>query len=262
MTDRVVMEVREGVADVRLNRPDKLNALDEGQYRAIADTIAAIGARSDIRCVVLSGEGRAFSVGIDLGRLADSPALRDLMPRTHGEANLFQQSAWGWRTLRVPVIAAVHGYAFGAGCQLMLGADVRIAAPATEVSIMEMRWGLIPDVAGMALLRGLVREDHLRDIILTGRRIKADEAAAIGLVTRVADDPHAEAMAMARDIAGSSPDAVRAAKRLLNLPWETDNASLLLAESAEQQALLASANHQEAVRAGLEKRPPVFSDPE
>lgn len=260
MTDRVIMTVSDGVADVRLNRPEKLNALDEVQYDAIAANIAAIAARRDIRCVVLSGAGRAFCVGIDLDRLGASPALHDLMPRTHGPANLFQQSAWGWRTLPVPVIAAVHGYAFGAGCQIMLGADMRIVAPDAELSLMEMRWGLVPDVAGMALTRGLIREDRLRDIVFTGRRIRGEEAVEIGLATRLAPDPHAAAMEIARGIAASSPDAVRAAKRLLNLPWETDNATMLLEESREQQILLKSANHAEAVRAGLEKRTPRFED--
>ncbi|KMS53237.1 crotonase/enoyl-CoA hydratase family protein [Sphingobium cupriresistens] len=257
---RVVMTVTDGVADVRFNRPDKLNALDEAQFHAVAAIIAQIGARRDIRCVVLSGEGRAFSVGVDLDSLAHAPALRNLMPRTHGIANLFQQAAWGWRTLPVPVIAAVHGYALGAGCQIMLGADIRFCAPDTDISVMEMRWGLVPDVAGMALLRGLVRQDHLREIIFTGRRYKGAEAEKIGLVTHLAADPHAEAIAMANEIAASSPDAMRAAKRLLNLPWETTQADMLLAESREQEVLLASDHHAEAVDAGRNKRAAVFRD--
>lgn len=257
---RVLMTVTDGVADVRLNRPDKLNAIDEAQFRAIADTIADIAARRDIRCVVLSGEVRAFSVGIDLDSLANAPALRDLMPRTHGAANLFQQCAWGWRTLPLPVIAAVHGYAFGAGCQIMLGADIRFCAPDTDISVMEIHWGLIPDVAGMVLLRGLVREDRLREIIFTGRRYTGAGASEVGLVTHLAADPHAEAMAMARAIADSSPDAMRAAKRLLNLPGAISDGDLLLAESREQEVLLASDNHAEAVRAGRDKRAPVFKN--
>jgi enoyl-CoA hydratase/carnithine racemase len=258
--ERMTLSLADGVADVRLNRPDKLNALDEAQYEAIAHTIAEIEGRRDIRCVVLSGEGRAFSVGIDLDRLGQSEALRELEKRSHGDANIFQQSAWGWRTLSVPVIAAVTGYAFGAGCQIALGADMRIIAPDAEMSVMEIRWGLVPDVAGMALTRGLIREDRLRDLILTGRRVKGEEAVDLGLATRVAADPHAAAMEAARAIASSSPDAIRAAKRLLGLPWETSDAALLLEESREQQVLLASDNHREAVRAGQEKRAPVYRD--
>jgi enoyl-CoA hydratase/carnithine racemase len=256
----MILTVEGGVADVRLNRPEKLNALDEPQYAAIARTIAEIGARRDIRCVVLSGEGRAFSVGIDLDRLGTSTALRDLMPRSHGEANLFQHSAWGWRTLPIPVIAAVHGYAFGAGCQIALGADMRIVAPDAEMSIMEIRWGLVPDVAGMALTRGLIRDDHRRDLLFTGRRVKGEEAVALGLATRVSADPHTAAMELARSIAASSPDAVRAAKRLLAFPAQTGDAELLLEESREQQILLASDNHREALRAGQERSTPVYRD--
>lgn len=262
MADRVTIAVSEGIADVRFNRPDRLNALDIEQFQAIVDAIAQISARSDIRCVVLSGEGRAFCAGIDLAALSDGDAFGELTERTHGDTNLFQQAAWGWRQMPVPVIAAVNGFALGAGCQIMLGADIRICAPDAEVSIMEMRWGLVPDVAGMALMRGLVREDVQRDIVLTGRRIPAGEAREIGLVTRVADNPHAAAMEMARSIAASSPDAVRAAKRLFNQPWDMTDRDLLMAEAREQQALLHSASHSEAVRAGLEKRSPVFADPD
>lgn len=258
--ERVTMSVTDGVADVRLNRPEKLNAVDEAQFAAIAAVIAEIGERSDIRCVVLSGAGRAFCVGVDLDRLSDSPALRDLMPRTHGAANLFQNSAYGWRTLPVPVIAAVHGYAFGAGCQIMLGADMRIVAPDAEISVMEIRWGLVPDVAGMALMRGLVRDDHQRELVLTGRKVKGAEAVALGLATRVSEDPLAEALKVAHAIAASSPDAVRAAKRLLHLPFTTSDADILLEESREQQILMAGANHAEALRAGRDGRAAVFTD--
>ena len=258
MDSRVVLEIDAGVAELRLNRPDKINSLDVEMFGAIADAIVDISANPAVRCVVLSGEGRGFCAGIDLSALASSPELLDLLPRTHGDANLFQSIAWGWRTCAVPVIAAVHGVAFGAGCQFMLGADLRIAAPDAEIAMMEMRWGLVPDAGGIALLRGLVRDDVARDIVLTGRRMSGVEAAGVGLVTRLSDDPRAEALTLARQIAASSPDAVRAAKRLLNLPSGTSPRDLMLAESAEQQVLLASSNHREALAAGREKRPPQF----
>lgn len=260
MDNRVTINIEAGVADVRLARPEKMNALDIPMFHAISDAIAQVGDRSDVRCVVLSGEGRAFCAGIDLGALATSPELSDLGPRTHGDANLFQNIAWGWRTCPVPVIAAVHGVAFGGGFQLMLGADMRIASPTCDVSMMEMRWGLVPDVAGIALLRGLVREDVARDIVFTGRRMTGAQAAELGLVTRIADDPLAEALDMARAIAASSPDAMRAAKRLLNMPASSSARDLLVAESTEQAALLASANHREALGAAQEKRAPVYRD--
>lgn len=259
MHNRVSVSLESGVAEVRLNRPDKLNALDIDMFRAIGEAIASLSVNGDVRCVVLSGEGRGFCAGADLDALSTAPERRDLLARTYGDANMFQNIAWGWRTCPVPVIAAVHGVAFGAGFQMVLGADIRIAAPDAEVAMMEMRWGLVPDVGGIALLRGLVREDVARDSVFTGRRISGTEAATLGLVTRLADAPRAEALALARQIAGSSPDAMRAAKRLLNLPASSSAGELLLAESTEQEALLASANHQEALTAGRERRAPSFT---
>ncbi len=258
--ERVTLTVADGIADLRLNRPDKMNAFDGAQFMALSARIDEIAGRRDIRCVVLSGEGRAFSVGVDLQALAGDAELRDLMPRTHGEANLFQHCAWGLRTLPVPVIAAVHGFAFGAGCQVMLGADIRIARPDLECAMMEIRWGIAPDMGGIALLRDLVRSDVARDMVFTGRRIGGTEAATLGLVTHLADDPLARAMDMARGIAASSPDAIHAAKRLLDLPRGVDDAAILLEESREQAALMQSANHREALTAGMEKRPPIFTD--
>ena len=182
----------------------------------------------------------------------------DLATRTHGLANDFQQVAWGWRTLPVPVIAAVHGVAFGGGLQIASGADIRIVAPDARLSAMEMKWGIVPDMAGYALWRGNVRDDVLRELIYTAREFGAEEALALGFVTRIAADPHAEAMALARAIAGRNPDAVRAAKRLANL--EADVGTVLLAESREQAALLRSPNQIEAVMANTQKRAPSFTD--
>ena len=260
MDGRISISVEAGVADVRLNRPDKMNALDMAMFHAIDAAMRDLTARRDVRCVVLSGEGRGFCAGIDLAALATAPELKNLEPRTHGNANLFQNIAWGWRTLPVPVIAAVHGVAFGGGFQMMLGADLRISESAAQLSMMEMRWGLVPDVAGMALLHGLVRDDVARDIVLTGRRFSGTEAAQLGVVTRLADDPRGAALELARGMAASSPDAIRAAKRLLNLPPESSAQEILIAESVEQYALLASANHREAMAAAAEKRVPVYRD--
>lgn len=257
---RITIAIEAGIADVRLARPEKINACDRAMFEAIAGAIESLAATPGLRCVVLSGEGRGFCVGIDLETLAGDPALRELAPRTHGDANFVQHAAWGWRNLPVPVIAAVHGFAFGAGFQIMLGADIRIAAPDAELSMMEIRWGLVPDMAGIALLRGLVRDDVAREIIFTGRRLSGEEAAGLGIVTRIAPDPHREAMALARTIAGSSPMAVRAAKRLLNIGPDVDAQAILLAESVEQDKLLASADHAEALAAGREKRAPRFED--
>jgi enoyl-CoA hydratase/carnithine racemase len=260
MTERVTISVENGVADVKFARADKLNALDQGQFEAVCAAIDRLAAMKDVRCVVLSGEGRGFCAGVDLDSLASNPALRDLMPRSHGQANVFQQVAWGWRALPVPVIAAVHGMAFGAGFQIMLGADIRIATADAQLSMMEVRWGLAPDVGGIALLRGLVRGDVARELTYTARKMSGDEAFALGIVTHVDADPHGRAMTLARAIAANSPDAVRASKRLFNLASDAGSGEILLAESREQQVLLASANHAETIAAARERRVAVFTD--
>jgi enoyl-CoA hydratase/carnithine racemase len=256
----VTIGVWDGVADVRLARAEKINALNPALFEAVSDAIAELEKRREVRCVVLSGEGRGFCVGVDLEALAQSDALKTLAPRTHDLANLVQNAAWGWRTLSVPVIAAVHGFAFGAGFQIMLGADIRIAAPDAQFSMMELRWGLVPDVAGIALLRGLVRDDIAREITFTARKFSGEEAATLGLVTRLSPEPRAAALELAREIASASPQAVRAAKRLLNLSRDPGAGEILLAESREQEALLNSAGHAETLVAARERRPPRFAD--
>lgn len=262
MNDRVSTTVTDHVADVRLTRADKMNALDPAMFAAIADAIDALAGRNDVRCVVLSGEGRAFCAGLDMMSMQGGGASAgvDLTARSHGDANLFQQVAWGWRTLPMPVIAAVHGVAFGGGFQIMSGADIRIARPDTRMAIMEMKWGLVPDMAGVALWRTLVRDDLLRELTYTNREFSGSEAAAMGFVTRLADDPLAEALALAKDIAGKNPQAVRGAKRLYNEAADVPGPAVLLAESREQTAVIRTPNQIEAVMANLQKRAPGFAD--
>jgi phage tail sheath protein FI len=184
-----------------------------------------------------------------------------LADRTHGIANAPQQTAWGWRELPVPVIAAVHGVAFGGGLQIALGADIRYVTADVKLSVMEIKWGLVPDMAGIALLRELVRGDVVRELTYSGRIINGHEAVRLGLATWVGDDPLSHAREMARKIARSSPDAIRAAKRLLNRSTDADAAELLLSESREQDRLIGSPNQIEAVRAAMEQRQPEFSAP-
>jgi enoyl-CoA hydratase/carnithine racemase len=184
---------------------------------------------------------------------------RDLTVRTHGLANFPQAAVWGWRQLPVPVIAAIQGVAFGGGFQLALGADMRLLHPEARMSIMEIKWGLIPDMAGTPILASLVRDDILRELTYTGRIFSAQEALSYGLATRICDDPHTAAMALAREIAGRSPHAIRAAKRMLN-NLSVDPGPALLAESVEQQQLIGAPNQLEAVRANMEKRAPRFAD--
>jgi enoyl-CoA hydratase/carnithine racemase len=230
MENRVRLTIDDGVAHVRLNRPDKMNALDPAMFEAMIDTGTQLGQRSDVRAVVLSGEGRAFCAGLDLDRLLAAANGEPLIPsvdltrRTHGIANYVQHLVWLWRELPVPVIAAVHGVAFGGGFQLALGADLRYLAPGTKLAVIEAKWGLVPDMCGTQLMRHLAREDVVRELTYTGRVFSAQDALAYGFATALADDPVGAALSIAYDIAGRNPDAVRAAKRLLNLVATCDAA--------------------------------------
>ncbi|WP_445220864.1 crotonase/enoyl-CoA hydratase family protein [Bradyrhizobium sp. Pa8] len=269
MEERVSVSISEGVADVRLVRADKMNALDQAMFEALVAATDRLSKEKGVRVVVLSGEGRAFCAGLDMGRFAAMKESggngipggenRDLTKRTHGQANFPQQAVWGWRQLPVPVIAAVHGVAFGGGFQLSLGADMRFLSTDARMSVMEIKWGLVPDMAGTPILASLVRDDILRDLTYTGRIFSAQEAMSYGLATRICDDPRATALEVAREIAGKSPDAIRAAKRLLN-NLSVDPGPALLAESVEQQKLIGSANQTEAVRSNLEKRAAKYAD--
>lgn len=269
MENRVSITISEGVADVRLNRADKMNALDAPMFEALVAATERLAHEKGVRVVVLSGEGRAFCAGLDMGRFAAMKEnggngvaggeKRDLTARTHGLANFPQQAVWGWRQLPVPVIAAIHGVAFGGGFQLALGSDMRFVSPDARMSIMEIKWGLVPDMAGTPILASLVRDDILRDLTYTGRIFSAQEALSYGLATRICGDPRADALEVAREIAGKSPDAIRAIKRMLN-NLSVDPGPALLAESIEQQKLIGGPNQTEAVRANLEKRAPRFAD--
>lgn len=265
MEDRISVSMVDGVADVRLVRGEKMNALDAAMFEALVGTAEKLKTQKGLRAVVLSGEGRAFCAGLDTSRFAgmgdknSEAGLRDLTARTYGLANHSQQAVWGWRQLPVPVIAAVHGVAFGGGFQLALGADMRFLAPDTRMSIMEIKWGLVPDMAGTPILSQLVRDDILRELTYTGRIFSAQEAISFGLATRICDDPRSAAFEAAREIAGKSPDAIRAIKRLLN-NLSIDPGPALLAESVEQMKLMGSPNQTEAVSANVEKRAPNFID--
>lgn len=269
MEDRVAVSISDGVADVRLVRADKMNALDAAMFEALVATTERLSNENGLRCVVLSGEGRAFCAGLDMGRFAamnDNGGngvlggdARDLTRRTHGLANFPQQAVWGFRQLPVPVIAAIQGVAFGGGFQLALGADIRLLTPDARMSIMEIKWGLVPDMAGTPILASLVRDDILRELTYTGRIFSAQEALSYGLATKIVDDPRGAALEMALEIAGKSPDAIRAAKRMFN-KLSVDPGPALLAESIEQQKLLGSNNQLEAVRANMEKRAAQFVD--
>jgi len=263
--DRIAVTIEGGVADIRLDRPDKMNALDHAMFDALIEAAALVRDTTGVRAAVLSGEGRAFCAGLDFGSFAAMQAggdgsLSDLVTRTHGIANRPQYAAWCWRELPVPVICAVHGVAYGGGLQVALGADLRFATADAKLSVMEIKWGLVPDVAGTQLLRHLCRDDVVRDLTYTGRVVTGEEALALGLVTRIEADPRGAALAAAHDVAAKNPAAIRAAKRLLNAATVVSPADGLMMESVEQQAILGSPNQVEAIAANMEKRPPRFAD--
>ncbi|MCA1661261.1 MAG: crotonase/enoyl-CoA hydratase family protein [Novosphingobium sp.] len=261
--DRVELTIDSGVAHVLLDRPDKLNALDAEMFAAIREAGMHLFKEPTVRCVVLSGAGRAFCAGLDMASMAETGRHREtpLTERTHGNANAPQQAAVVWRKLPMPVIAAVHGVCFGGGLQIAGGADIKIAAPDARFAVMEVKWGLVPDMGGYWLWRGTVREDVLRELSYTHREFTGEDAVAYGFATHVDPDPLARAMALAHDIAAKSPHAVRGAKAIANRWWDATVDQLLMAESHEQTKLIGTHNQREAVLAGLEKRKAEFADP-
>lgn len=252
-----------GVAQVRLIRSDKMNALDPDMFAALLDAGRVLYETPGLRAVVLSGEGRSFCAGLDLGSMANSNRhdRAPLTDRTHGNANQAQQVALQWRKLPVPVIAAVHGVCFGGGLQIASGADIRVVDPGARMAVMEMKWGLVPDMAGYALWKGLVRDDVLRELTYTNREFSGAEAAELGFATYVDANPAARASAIAAEIADRNPHAQRAAKRLFNRYLEVPADEILMAESVEQQALIGSKNQIEAVMSQMEKRKADYVDP-
>lgn len=282
MSERVTVAIADGVADVRLSRPEKMNALDDAMFTGLVEMGDRLAEDTSVRAVVLSGEGRAFCAGLDFssfGAMAggDAPTRRDkrddersgaretasrLLAKKHDSpANRAQRTAWVWQELPVPVIAAIHGVAYGGGLQLALGADIRIVAPDARLSVMEIKWGLVPDMAGTQTLRHLVRLDVAKELTFTGRVFSGTEAAELGLATQISDTPHAAALEMAREIASKSPDAVRASKRLFNETRQLGVAEGLQLEASLQAGLIGSPNQVEAVKSNLQKRQAEFTDP-
>lgn len=272
MSDRVTIEVDGGVADVRLNRPDKMNALDGEMFAALVGAGDQVASDPSVRVVVLSGEGRGFCAGLDIGAFMGAepspggdPAASSfaiLGGRNGGRiANVAQQVAYTWTELAVPVIAAVHGVALGGGIQIALGADIRIVAPDARLSVLEIRWGLLPDMTGLQALPRLVGLDVAKELAFTGRMISGTEAVQLGLATKVADDPRATAFELAGEIAAKNPAAIRGMKSLLNDAGTRPLADSFQEESRLMGTIIGSPNQLEAVAAYLEKRPSTFTDP-
>jgi enoyl-CoA hydratase/carnithine racemase len=275
---RVRVDHDAGVAHVRLTRPDKRNALDGAMFLAIAAAGERLKNDSSVRAVVVSGDGPSFCAGLDFGSFqamgsggngaAGNGAAgnasqngADIGAMAEGRiTHLAQQIAWVWQEVPVPVVAALAGHALGGGMQLALGADIRIAHPDTKLSMREVHWGLIPDMTGTLMLSRLVRDDVMKDLVFTGRILPASEGVALGLVTRLSNDPLADALAVAREIAGRSPDAVRGAKRLINRLSNAGAAEHFAAEREIIFKLIGSPNQVEAITANFENRAPKFTD--
>lgn len=263
MSDRIKIEIDAYVADVTLNRADKLNALDLKMFAALAEAADSIASDKSVRAVVLHGAGGNFCAGIDLSVLGESDfdfgkALRT--PVEPSPANFFQRAAYAWRELSVPVICALEGVVFGGGLQVALGADVRYASPDAKLSIMESKWGLIPDMAISTTLRGLLKPDHIKELAWTARVLDSSEAKSLGLVTAVVDDPLGASRKLAAECAARSPDAIRGIKALINKAWQMSEADSLALEAHLQSGIIGGENQLEAVSANLHKRKPDFRD--
>lgn len=240
----VEVEIADGLAHVRLDRPDKLNGVTLAMLEGLCAAAERIAAEASVRAVVLSGKGRSFSAGLDFATVMPDQegVARAFEPRPGADTNIFQEACWAWRRLEVPVIAAVHGHCLGAGLQLALGADIRITAPDAQWSVLEAKWGLVPDMTGIRSLAELVGIDTAKLLTMTGRWISGQEAADLGLATLVSDDPVSAAGDLAADLSARSPDGLAAAKRLFERAWGASPAETFAAERAEQWRLLSLPN--------------------
>ncbi|TFH73428.1 crotonase/enoyl-CoA hydratase family protein [Gammaproteobacteria bacterium LSUCC0112] len=271
--DRVTIAVSDGIADIRMTRVDKRNALDSDMFNSLAAMGEHVKTLSEVRVVVLSGNGASFCAGLDFASfhvMASGGSATGFKKDGQfnagaltegGLTHLAQQICWVWQQIPVPVIAALHGHALGGGIQLALGSDIRFVHPDTQLSVREIHWGIIPDMTGTLTLSRLLRPDIAKELVFTGKIIDGREAFAIGLATHLSDDPYQAAMALAAQIAARNPHAVRAAKHLLNLQANQGEAAQFAAEREAIFSLMGSDNQKEAVAAHFDKRDPVFVDP-
>lgn len=256
----VTCTVQDGIAHVRLDRPEKLNALTLQILDDLVSTAQMLGKDRHLRAVVLAGEGDAFCAGLDFGHVMRQPRqiVTAFLPRPWRGTNTFQEACWAWRRLPVPVIAAVHGHCLGGGLQIALGADFRYATPDSQWSVLEGKWGIIPDMSGIHSLAQLVGIDTAKRLTMTAEIISGKEAHEIGLVTELVPDPVVAAVALAEQLKLRSPDQLAAAKRLFDRTWNAGPRRTFLAERLEQAWLLAARNTKVAREAAAAKVPPVF----
>jgi enoyl-CoA hydratase/carnithine racemase len=259
---RVRIAVDDHVAVVTLSRPDKHNALDHAMFEGIIGAAEEVASTPGVRAVVLHGEGPSFCSGLDIASFLNGPvSLEVLGERNGGRANFAQKTCTDWIDLPMPVVCAIHGNCFGGGLQIALGADIRFAAPDAKLAVMEAKWGLVPDMGITSTLPRLVGIDVAKELTYTARTISGAEAAELGLVTHVADDPLGAAVDLAAQIAQRSPDAVRAAKKLYDTTWNSPVEEGLVLETDLQTGLAGSPNQLAAVTAGFSKQPGEFVDP-
>lgn len=254
MSDRLDIEIDDhGIATVSLNRPDKRNAIDWPMLRAWIDAQKQLTKTPGLRGVIIRGHGASFCAGLDFAAFGKTPArvVQAFFQPGGRDANLFQQACIGWRQLPVPVAAAIHGHCFGGGIQLALGADFRFSRPDAEFSVMEAKWGLIPDMSGMITLRELIPIDLAKRLVMTAEVFSGEQAKAWNLVTELANDPERAARELLDQIAQRSPDAVAAAKGLLHETWQADDNKALAAERRWQRRLLVGDNQRIAVKRNL-----------
>jgi enoyl-CoA hydratase/carnithine racemase len=260
--DRVQIDVQDGIADVRLVRADKHNALDWPMFLALDAATGELAERDDVRCVVLSGDGPIFCSGLDFPSfMAGDVGVNEMIADVPGEvANIAQRVAYDWQRLPMPVIAAIQGNCLGGGAQIALGADIRISATELRLCVMEIKYGLIPDMGITQVLPALVSLDVAKEIVFTGRTLGAEEALDLGLVTRISEDPVGDAKTLAAEIASKSPHAIRSGKRLLNEAYTSRSEDVLKLEADLQRALIGSPNQIAAVTAAMTKEPAKFQD--
>ncbi len=261
--ERVQIEVADHVATVTLARPEKHNALDLAMFEAIIGAAGRVAEEPGVRAVVLHGDGPSFCSGLDIASMMSSgKGVDGLTDPLNGDVpNWFQRAAFDWIRVPVPVIVAIHGVCFGGGLQIALAGDIRIAAADARMSVMEIRWGLIPDMSITRTLPRLVGIDVAKELTYTGREFNGSEGHSLGVVTRLAEDPLAAARELAAEIATKSPDAVRGAKRLFDESWTGTTEETLVLEASTQLKLIGSQNQLAAVAAGVTKQPPEFVDP-
>ena len=260
MPSTVTCRVEGHIAQVRLNRPDKLNALTLDTLQDLASTARELSGDRTLRGVVIGGEGDSFCAGLDFATVLDDPprVARSFVPHPLRGTNLFQEACWAWRRLSVPVVAAVHGHCYGGGLQIALAADLRMTTADAQWSVLEAKWGLIPDMGGIQALSQQLRMDVAKRLTMTGEVVSGTRAVELGLASEVHEEPFVAATRFLEAVATRSPDSVAATKRLFGRTWTAGDRRTFARERFEQARLLATRNTTIAREAAMKRVVPVF----